>query len=131
LKQNKLTVEQEEFIKMNYQNQSKLWIANQLHVKLQIVGQKIRSLKKADYAKILRYKERDLAKKTDPIGNLRIKLIELYEQLPNLKGKEWDEQVRRINNISVDIDLKRRQKALRNSSAHFGDEQPVYHIPKN
>lgn len=58
------------------------------------------------------------------------RIKQLRNDLKTLKGKDWDEQIRLINNLSVDLEMKRRQQEYKYSQKHFGDELPTYKMPK-
>lgn len=114
MKKMNFTVDQVAFIKANYMNKTTRWIAEQLNLGHSTVAQKIRCLKSSKESP------------ENKLINMRQNLSDMQKELLVLKGSEWDEMVRKINNLSVDIELKRRQKQFKNSTTSFGDEKPVY-----
>jgi phage replication-related protein YjqB (UPF0714/DUF867 family) len=64
------------------------------------------------------------------IKEIEAKIQRERERLKGMKGNEWFEQVRIINNLSVDLELKKRQRQTFKSTAIFKDELTVS-LPRN
>jgi hypothetical protein len=53
----------------------------------------------------------------------------MYKELISLKGKEFDDKVREIHNLQVDITMKKRQINTSKSQACYSDEVQAYYLP--
>lgn len=118
MKKIKLTAEQEAFVRQHFDSKTTQWIAKELDLSLWVICEKVRWLK-----------SHSTIKPTYTIQEMQEQMANMQAELLHLKGKAWDELLNRINNLSVDIDLKRRQAAYKLSKTQFGDELPTYKIP--
>lgn len=115
----------DQFITENYGVLSVSQIARELGSSRSFIERRVQLLK-------LELPPKDSAVPNKPKSKIALmekRLEELYQELKSLTGKEWDDKVREIHNLGVDIMMKKRQINTDKSKACYSDEVQTYYLP--